>query len=288
MASPVSLHLPDVGDAVGAAVARAVAQDMETTEQALSRFRASAELVALNSRAGSWTQVSDRLYRALSAAWQAHRHTGGLFDPRVLDWLEAYGYAGAPRSAGGSAETSGHWLQRLPRGRKVLLATPVDLGGIGKGLGVRWAAAIPRHVSGNFLLNAGGDLIAEGDGPAGHGWQVGVEDPLNPGELKAALQVRGTTAVCTSSIARLRWRHGEEEVHHLIDPRSGRPGGEGILAVTVIGQDPAWAEVWSKALFLHGQGGIAQAAQGHRALWISRDGTLDVSDEALGDVFWQR
>jgi thiamine biosynthesis lipoprotein len=126
------------------------------------------------------------------------------------------------------------------------------------------------------------------DGPDGAGWQIGVEDPLNPGELNAALQVRGTTAVCTSSIARLRWRHGEEEVHHLIDPRSRRPGGEGLLAVTVVGRDPAWAEVWSKALFLHGLGGIAQAAKGHKALWISRDGALHVTDEALGDVFWQR
>ena len=40
-------------------------------------------------------------------------------------------------------------------------------------------------------------------------------------------------------------------------PATGDPGGAGLRAVTVAGSDPAWAEVWSKALFLEGRRGIA-------------------------------
>jgi thiamine biosynthesis lipoprotein len=285
MASPISLHLPDLPDRVGEAVARAAAADIEASEQAMSRFREESELVQLNARMGEWVEVSPRLYKALSASWQAGRRTDGLFDPRVLRTLEALGYTGTDRVD--HPDRPGEWLARAPRRRAVLLRSPIDLGGIGKGLAVRWAANIVRRVTSNYLLNAGGDLLAEGGGPDGEGWQVGVEDPNKDGALRAALRTRGRCAVCTSSIARLRWEHKGMPVHHLIDPRTAHPGGAGLWAVTVLGSDPAWAEVQSKTLFLHGAEGIAAAARGRAAIWITQDGGLHVTDEAEPSVFWR-
>ena len=62
-----------------------------------------------------------------------------------------------------------------------------------------------------------------------------------------------TDAACaTSSVRVRRWRRGGEQVHHLIDPRSGRSADGGLAAVTVVAADPAWAEVWSKSLFVAG------------------------------------
>lgn len=287
MHSPVSLHLPALDDPMAQAVARAVQADLETTEQALSRFRPTAELALLNGRVGTWTDVSQRLYLALASALRAYRLTDGLFDPRVLERLEEYGYVGAPRNADTLTQPQGGWLQRDPRGRRLRILAPMDLGGIGKGLGVRWGAAIARQVSGNFLLNAGGDLLASGSGPEGRGWQVGVEDPRRPADLIAALNLPHGAAVCTSSIARRRWQHGQETVHHLIDPGTGRPGGLGLLAVTAIGQDPAWTEIWSKTLFLHGAEGIARASSGHAALWVLEDGQLGMSAAIKPFVFWR-
>ncbi len=287
MASPISLHLPDLDEVLGQAVAQAIASDIETTEQALSRFRDTAELVSLNARVGQWTAISDRLYRALSAARRANLRTEGLFDPRVLERLEAYGYAGAPHPGPKPSAISGPWLMRRPRKREVMLGARVDLGGIGKGLAVRWAASIAQHVTANYLLNAGGDLIAAGPGLDGQGWQIGVEDPQTPDLLRAALRVSTRQAVCTSSVARLRWTQRSERVHHLVDPRSGQPGGRGLLAVTVLGRDPAWSEVLSKTLFLHGSKGIGRAAAGHAAIWIGQDGELGMTDEAQAFVFWR-
>lgn len=287
MASPVSLRLPDLPDTFGLAVARAVAEDIEATEQALSRFRESAELVRLNAAVGRWMPVSWRLYDALSASWRAYRRTGGLFDPRVLGSLEAIGYAGAAHPP---VEPSDDpvWLGRRPRPRTVRLMAPLDLGGIGKGLAVRWGARIVERVAGNYLLNAGGDLLADGPGPDGDGWHVGVEDPREPSRLLAVLRTRTRTAICTSSISRLRWRYGNNEVHHLIDPRSGKPGGAGLLAVTVMSHDPAWTEVWSKALFLRGGDGIADAARDTQALWVLPDGRVGCGERMSEHLIWQR
>jgi thiamine biosynthesis lipoprotein len=136
-------------------------------------------------------------------------------------------------------------------------------------------------------LDAGGDLLAAGTGPDGTGWKIGVEDPHQPDRLAAALLLPTGGAVCTSSIARRRWQHEGRMVHHLLDPRTGQPGGAGLWSVTVVGPDAAWAEVWSKTLFLTGVDAIARAAVGRPVVWVRDDGRLGLTPEAERLVFWR-
>ena len=79
-------------------------------------------------------------------------------------------------------------------------------------------------------------------------------------------------------------------VHHLIDPRTGEPGGDGLRAVTVTADDPAWAEVWSKALFVEGQRDIGRLARarGLAAWWVGADGVLDMTPAARVRTMWTR
>jgi thiamine biosynthesis lipoprotein len=149
---------------------------------------------------------------------------------------------------------------------------PVDLGGVGKGLALRWAAAaVARHGFASFLLDAGGDLVVQGQPPDSSPWRIGLEDPTGAPEPLAVLAVPAG-AVATSSVRRRRWTSGDRVVHHLIDPSTGEPGGDGLLAVTVEGPDPAWAEVWSKALFVAGRHGIASPTTWPRGLVGRVDG----------------
>jgi thiamine biosynthesis lipoprotein len=116
---------------------------------------------------------------------------------------------------------------------------------------------------------------------------IGVENPAG-GEEAAVVTVRDG-AVCTSSIAVHRWRTGDgRDVHHLHDPRTGEPGGEGLLAVTVAGPDPAWAEVWSKTLFLEGARGIAARARGLglAAWWVLENGAMEMTPAARVQTAW--
>ena len=77
-------------------------------------------------------------------------------------------------------------------------------------------------------------------------------------------------------------------VHHLLDPRTGEPANDGLLAVTVAGADPAWAEVWSKALYLAGRPVIAGEARsrGIAAWWITDDGALEMTPAARALTIW--
>ena len=166
---------------------------------------------------------------------------------------------------------------------------PIDLGGIGKGLAVRLAAQSLEFAGRTALVEAGGDCAAIGSGPDGDGWRIGIEDPTGALEPVAVVNVVDT-AVATSSIRLRHWRVGNMPVHHLIDPSTGKPGGQGLLAVTVIFPDAAWAEVWSKSLFLVGAANIAEASaeRGLAALWVDQDGVVGRSSPMEQFLIWER
>jgi FAD:protein FMN transferase len=298
MGSP--LRATVVGAAAGPArrAWRELTADLELTEATLSRFRESSDLSWLNRRAGDggWWAAPPRLYAMLATAARAWRRTGGSFDARVLVALEALGERGGvplPKAAARATSGGPCGIERAPRDRRVRLAQPVDSGGIGKGLGLRWAhraarRALPRATG--LLIEAGGDLVVSGPDARGGGWRIGIEDPRADGEPVAVLEL-AQGAVATSSIAVRQWRAPDgRRVHHLIDPRTGRPGGDGLLAVTVALADPAWAEIWSKALFLAGPAAIGGTARAHglAAWWVRADGAVEMTPAARALTIWER
>lgn len=283
----------------------------------MSRFRDDSELTLLNRRlahraaaaaltAPAWIP-SRSLAAALAMADRARRMTGGRFDARVVGDLDRLGAAGVPQVAAGGAQAAAGAAQaprprpgsrplvaREGRGPLALLA-PADLGGLGKGLALRWARRRAAAALGDlpFLLDAGGDICSFGvvPGPHGDGWSIGIEDPTAPGQVVATVELRPDESIATSSVRVGRWAAPDgRAVHHLIDPSTGEPGGAGLRAVTVAWPDPAWAEVWSKALFLEGASGIAMAARrrGLAAWWVNDAGELSMTPAARMQTTWVR
>ena len=275
---------------------RDVVDEFEAAEQAMSRFRETSELTVINRTAGSGlaARPSVRLRRALVAADRARRITQGRFDPRVLADLDRLGYRGAalhddpaPPAAVRAPAPTGPVVERTDRAQ-LTLERPVDLGGIGKGLTLRWAAALlSAHGADDFLLEAGGDLVARGRSPEDGPWRLGIEDPDDGPDPLAVIAVTDS-AVATSSTRINRWTVDGRQVHHLLDPKTGEPFDGGLVSVTVAAADPAWAEVWSKVLYLDGRDGIAAEARsrGLAAWWVSEDGTLEMTPAARALTIW--
>jgi thiamine biosynthesis lipoprotein len=59
--------------------------------------------------------------------------------------------------------------------------------------------------------------------------------------------------LATSGIDYRRWQHNGWVVHHLIDPRTGRPAVTDALAVSVLARDAAQAEGWATAALVAGR-----------------------------------
>jgi thiamine biosynthesis lipoprotein len=117
--------------------------------------------------------------------------------------------------------------------------TGVDLGGIAKG----WMAdRLCAAMGGNLLANLGGDLFAAGTGPDGEGW------PIDLAGTTVLLQDQGAA---TSSVRKRAWGAG---LHHLIDPRTGRPAASDLAQVSVVAANAAEAEVSAKTALLLGSG----------------------------------
>lgn len=268
-------------------------------EEACTRFKSSSPLMRANATPTRWHRVPPVLFRALEEAYAAYERTRGVFDPRVLSDLVSLGYDASMRFDSDEHRLSardedvtrrGPWtpLFRVHK-NAVWLGESVELGGIGKGLAVRWASEVLASQLTDYMVEAGGDCFLAGRAPDGGPWRVGVEDPLG-GDTPVAVLSVCDRAVTTSSTRLRRWRVGEKPVHHLIDPSTRRSGGEGLVAVTVVGADPALAEVDAKALFLAGRDNIARVSLAHAtaALWCDVEGRVSFSPAMRPFVYWER
>ena len=299
MASRVTVTL--VGDNDDERAAAAVDEAIgvfHTVNRTCTRFDPTSELMRANATPDRWHVVADTCFDALVAAFAAYRRTNGRFDPRVLDDLLRLGYdksmtVAAPGTPDAAAlrprAPLPPWQPRFRRETHEVHLGPhaVDLGGIGKGLAVRWASARLDRRGYGHLVSAGGDCRAVGRAPDADCWRIAVERPDNPDDPVAVLALRDL-AVATSSVRIRQWNVAGRTVHHLLDPATGQPGGDGLAAVTVVDDDPAEAETWSKVLFLAGARGVATSAAhfGTAALWVYTDGRVSMSTAMHRHVVW--
>ncbi|MCS7289655.1 MAG: FAD:protein FMN transferase [Roseiflexus sp.] len=232
-------------------------------ERSLSRFRHDSELSALNRRAGEgWTPVSRTLWDVINDAITAARLSDGLVTPGVLTALEAAGYDrdfvqvadGAPARSQATLPPPGDWRAvRLDPQRRAVALPPgmrLDLGGVAKG----WAAtrAVQRLAAhGPALVDAGGDIAVRGARADGEPWAVGIANPFQPNELLDVVLLTDG-GVATSGRDLRRWRQGDIERHHIIDPRTGAPATTDVLTATVIAPSLLEAEVAAKVVVILG------------------------------------
>lgn len=239
---------------------------VEGLEARWSRFRPGSELCRLNRAAGAPAVVTRPTFELVAKAVDAWRVTGGRFDPTILAALEAAGYDrdfAALRAAGDLGDDPSVLPGPAPGCRAIGLdpivgavSLPVgvrlDLGGIGKGRAADLVAGqILDAGAGGVLVNLGGDLRTAGAPPGDQGWMIEVDDPLESGE-PGVLSI-GSGAVATSTRLRRRWTRAGCELHHVIDPSTGRPSRSGLASVTVLAAEASWAEVLAKAALVGGE-----------------------------------
>lgn len=229
----------------------AAAAEFERLEQVMSRFRPASELSQLN-RDGA-IDASQDLAEVVELALAARERTSGRFDPTVHDALVGAGYdrtfaeidpdgVSAAAPCGGGVTVEGRRIALEPGYR-------LDLGGIGKGFAAERVAQV-LALAGPCLVSAGGDVAVRGV-PAQGTWPVAIDESITLGLDRGGL--------ATSGRDRRRWQRNGAELHHLIDPATGRPAVTDLLRVTAVGSDAVDAEVLAKTLFLGGSGAAIAA-----------------------------
>ena len=269
-------HVELLVDADGEAVPDALAEaerEIRRLERILSRFLPGSELDVLN-RAGE-LEAGPELFEVVALALEARERSGGRFDPTVHEAVVAAGYdrtfedVAADSPAVAHAARCGGGVRLDPGSRRIELEPGfrLDLGGIAKGWAADRACEL-LEAAGPCLVNAGGDLAVRGllgGGP----WPVAVDVPGTP--LTLGISEGGAA---TSGCDHRRWRRGGVDLHHLVDPATGRPSRSDLVRVTAVADSAAAAEVAAKTLFLAGERAAAAEANalGIPCVLVTQDG----------------
>jgi len=156
---------------------------------------------------------------------------------------------------------------------RVPAGVELDLGATAKALAAdRAARAAARRVGCGVLVALGGDVAVAGTAPAG-GWPVGIADD-HAAASQATVSVVGG-GVATSSVTVRRWRAGETELHHVLDPRTGRSADTRWRTVTVAAGSCLDANTAATAaLILDGGAGAWLAARALPGRLVAVDGSV--------------
>ncbi len=227
MGTFVTVSISGTSDTHAADAAGRAFERMTALESLLTRHRASSPLGQLNA-AGSLSDVPPELLAVLEASARMHRVTAGAFDPTVLPLLgvlEENPEAPDARLMAEAAELVGLEHVRMGKGgvRFERSGMMLSLDGIAKGhIADEGARALLAAGVRNFLINAGGDIVARGD-KNGLPWRVAVENPEKyegRGEYPAVIALRDQAIATSGSYENVLNREGT--LNHILHPATGR------------------------------------------------------------------
>jgi thiamine biosynthesis lipoprotein len=133
----------------------------------------------------------------------------------------------------------------------------IDLSSVGQGYTV---GVIANYLEAqgivNYLVEIGGEMKVRGRKPDGSLWRVAVERP-DPNtrqveEVVELVQDQGM-AIMTAGTYRHFFEEGGKTYSHILDPRTGQPVTHQLRSVTILHEDPTWADVWDTALLCVGE-----------------------------------
>lgn len=263
----VTFRAFDTVCAVSADVDAAALREVEALcaryELLLSRFNPESRLFALNAAEGKWIDAGDELASVLRAALGYCERTGGLFDITMGGVCRLWDFKrGVMPADAAITQALAHvdWRNVQVEGTQARIIDPqttIDLGGMAKGyIADRVIDLLKCRGATTGVINLGGNVACLGGKPNGSAWNVGLRAPApSGGSLQAAsfasVPVRGKSVVTSGVYERSFVRNGRV-LHHILDPRTGKPAETDVLSATIIADKSLDADGYTTALIIMG------------------------------------
>ncbi|GHS86821.1 FAD:protein FMN transferase [Bacteroidia bacterium] len=214
--------------------------------------------------------------------------TDGAFDITVGPLVKAYGFWNQEQEDL-TDEKIAHYLRlvgyqkvRIENNRfiKDIPDIQIDFNAIAQGYSADVLSQFFENQSiYNYLIDVGGEIIANGQKPNGSHWVVGIEVPAQNKDddrtifTKIELKDR---SIVTSGNYRKYYEKDGKRYAHTIDPKTGKPAEHNLLSVSVI-DSTAWrADALATAMMVLGvqqAQQLAQRIQGLETYFICAEGT---------------
>ncbi len=250
-------------------VEQAVRETVAWVDGLFSTYREDSPLSRFNAHASTAPfEVPEEVVDVCRLALRVAGASDGAFDPTVRPLVTALGFEDRevpPPSAEELATARarvGFAKLRVVDDSHLAKAIPeleIDLNAVAKGWAVdRVIDRLTELDIAACMVEVGGETRCRGEKPDGVPWRIGIEQPPSssspPAGLAEVVEVRDF-AVATSGDYRNVRAVGGEQLHHILDPRSGRNVSTNVLSVSVRASTCALADALATALMLVGVDG---------------------------------
>ncbi len=254
--------------------------------------RPGSDIARVNASAGKdRIAVRPDVFLVLKTALRFAQRSGGAFDPTIGPLVSLWGIGTDHQKVPSQSEIEA--ALAFVDWRKVVLdeadssvflekeGMALDLGGIAKGYAADEVIRIlkERNVS-RAVIDLGGNVCVFGSKADGSAWKVGIKNPSDGGKsVAAALSLPGGLSVVTSGNYERYFVSGGRRYHHIIDPKTGCPGGGSVASATIIAASSMEADAMSTTAFLMGRDAFLRAFPGTSCVFISSDGSISSSGD---------
>jgi thiamine biosynthesis lipoprotein len=213
---------------------------LKQVDDIFNDYRPDSEISRLN--AGESVN-SAALIAALRTSQDAYKACGGAFDITVRSlrelWRQAEQTNTLPTHAEIAVAVARCGMRKLTvtdDGITLSDGATLDLGGIIKGIAIDQVYGMLTAAGAEAaLIQIGGETMAFGISQRGKPHAIGIQHPIDLGELWAAVRDPGTGfSLSTSGNYRQPIVIQGQEYYHIFDPRTGKPVPGQVLSVSIV------------------------------------------------------
>jgi len=243
-------------------------QRLSEINRSMSTYDPNSEISQFNRirEVDAYFTPSDDFTAVLRVAAELHRLTEGAWDGTLDPLINLWGFGRKgptdtlPDEDAIQAALSHVGFDRIRMDASGAIAkkdpaVTLDLASIAKGYGVDVIARLLAE-SGyrDYLVEIGGEVVAQGRRRDGNPWMVGINRPdktASATDVYKAIPLVDR-AMATSGDYRIFFRSGDQTYSHILDPRTGRPVDNGVVSATVVAANCMVADGLATALMVMG------------------------------------
>lgn len=265
-------------------------------EKVFSRTDPESELHHLNSRRIS--QVSDELAQVIALGLDYAQLSDGAFDITMGGITNLWDFTtdtpSLPDAAAvDKALSHSGWEGVAVEGNTVIFrddATILDLGAIAKGyIADRMAEHLAQQGVSSAIISLGGNIYSLGQKPDGSDFQVGIQYPYEERNTTLGGLPASNKSVVTSGLYERCFTLNGKLYHHILDPKTGWPVENDLLAVSIVSQRSVDGDALSTACFVLGleEGmDLIESLEDIEAIFVTADFQYHLSPGLVG-VFYE-
>ncbi|MFT4186046.1 MAG: FAD:protein FMN transferase [Micrococcaceae bacterium] len=258
-----------------------IAQAIDEFDIAFSRFRTDSLVWEAYQNAPGKFQFPDKLGPLFTLYQKLSILTNGQINPLVGGSLEQLGYDTEYSLVPKIPTPAPIFSQTVTRDKNILeFIKPalLDIGAVGKGALVDIITEVVSENHEHYVIDGSGDIAVNTIEPE----IIGLEHPANP-ELVIGLVKITNASICASAINRRSWGNN---LHHIINAKTGKPITNGIVATWAITNNTMQADALSTALFFSEVTEIQKVFGHFHFVVMHKDGKVHHNlNQEIGELF---